>query len=285
VTRWLCVALALSASGCLTVDGFFFRPSEPTDGYDFESGDDPDLDGSLTDPHPSTIGPAQRVEGFEDSPHGRIHWIFARQDGPADAILYSHGNSDHLGRYWDRVERLHALGFHVLIYDYPGYGLSEGEPSEAGTFDAAQVALERLAAQPDVERIALYGYSLGGAPTYEMAARSERGEAPEVFAVASEAAWCSVQDLLQDGAQVNVPGHYATRLTMDSCARVAELERLPLLILHGTEDSTITVRHLDLLAGSARGLEVRTERVEGASHNDLPNVAEGYDGWILEHFD
>jgi len=283
VTRWGFAFLALWATGCLTVDSFFFQPSTPTDGYDFESGTDGDLDGSLTDPHPSTIDAAHRTEGFEDTPHGRVHWVFARQDGPADAVLYSHGNADHLGRYWDRVERLYALGVHVLIYDYPGYGLSEGEPSEEGTFDAAQVALERLAGQPDVERVFLYGYSLGGAPTYEMAARSERGDAPTIEAVISEAAWCSVEDLLQDGAQVNVPGHYATRLHMDSCARVAELERTPLLLMHGTEDGTITVRHMDLLVRSADGLEVRAERVEGATHNDLPNVAADYDDWVRAH--
>ena len=109
----------------------------------------------------------------------------------------------------------------MLIYDYPGYGRSDGEPSERGIFDAAQAALETLDAQPEVQRVWLYGYSLGGAPTFELAARSERGEAPRVEGVMTEAAWCSAEDLLQDGALVNVPGHFGTRLVMDSCARAS----------------------------------------------------------------
>ncbi|MBX3273812.1 MAG: alpha/beta fold hydrolase [Sandaracinaceae bacterium] len=274
------LALALGASGC-TVDGIFFRPSSPTDGYDFD-GLDPDLQGELTELHPSLIGAADRREGFVETEWGAIHWVFARREGATDAILYSHGNAAHLGRYWDRVERLHALGHHVLIYDYPGYGLSGGEVGEAGTFGAAQAALEVLVAQPEVERVWLYGYSLGGAPTYELAARAERGDAPPVRGVISEAAWCSAQEVLQDGTQVGLPGHFGTRLLMDSCARVGELASSPLSMMHGTEDETIPIRHLRLLRAAADdALEVTAHEVAGARHTDVPVVAgEAYDAWI-----
>lgn len=279
-TRALVLVAATALIGCSAVQGIFFQPSAPTDGYDFDAVD-PDLAGDLTEPHASIIGPADRSEGFADTDAGRIHWVFARRDGATDAILYSHGNTAHLGRYWDRVERLWSLGHHVLVYDYPGYGLSEGEPTEAGAFDAAQAALEVLAAQPEVERVFLYGYSLGGAPTYELAARSERGDAPPIAGVISEAAWCSVEEVLRDGAQVGAPGHFVTDLVMDSCARVEELEATPLLMLHGTADETIPIRHLRLLEAAAEGLDVRVERIAGASHIDVPIVAgDDYDRWV-----
>lgn len=284
MSRLPLLALALLAtSGCRAVDWVFFQPSAPTDGYEFETGD-PDLDGDLGEPHPSLIGPADRREGFADTPSGRVHWIFAHRDGASDAILYSHGNAAHLGRYWDRVERLWALGHHVLIYDYPGYGLSGGEPGEAAVFDAAQAAIDVLAAQPEVERVWLYGYSLGGAPTYELAARAERGEAPPIAGVITEAAWCSVEEVLRDGAQLGVPAHYATRLSMDSCARVEELEATPLLLIHGTDDGTIPIRHLRLLEAAAAGLDVTVREVDGAAHHDVPIVAGAdYDAWVRAH--
>ncbi len=275
-------AAALALGGCVTVDGFFFNPSS-SDGYDFDSGGDPDLQGELTDLHPSTIDAAHRTEGFVDTAHGRVHFVLARQDRDADAILYSHGNTGNLGLYWDRVERLYALGFHVMIYDYPGFGLSEGSPGEPEVFAAAQAALERLSEEPGVGRRWLYGYSLGGAPTYELAARADRGEAPEVAGLMSEAAWCSAEDLLQDGAGVRVPGHFATRLALDNCARAAELTGGRVLMMHGEEDRIIEVRHVALLSEAAAALEPRVERVEGAGHTDLPLIAgDAYDGWIRE---
>lgn len=280
--RWAALSLLLCAlPGCRAVDAVFFLPSAPTDGYDFD-GVDPDLDGDISDPHPSIVGPDDRREGFVETPSGRVHWVFARRDGATTAILYSHGNAANLGRYWDRVERLWSLGYNVLIYDYAGYGLSEGEPSEAGTFDAAQGALEVLAAQPEVERVWLYGYSLGGAPTYELAARAERGEAPRVEGAISESAWCSVREVLSDGAQVGVPSHFVTDLEMDSCARVRELEATPLLLMHGTDDPTIPIRHLHLLEEAAVGLDATAIEVEGAGHHDVPVVAGAdYDAWIV----
>lgn len=274
--------LLLSAMllGC-TVDGLFFNPTS-VDGYDFDSGEDPSLEGELTALHPSLIDAEHRREGFAATNAGDVHWVFARRDGATDAILFSHGNTGNLGLYWDRVERLWELGFHVLIYDYPGYGRSEGEPTERGVFDAGQAALEQLAAQPEVSRIWLYGYSLGGAPTYELAARSERGEAPPVAGVMTEAAWCSAEDLLQDGALVNVPGHFGTDLEMDSCARVAELTETPLFLMHGSEDNVIHVRHLTLLERAAANVPARAERIEGAGHIDVPLLAPDYDAWVQE---
>lgn len=280
--RWLAPILALALGGCITVDGFFFNPSG-SDGYDFDSGEDPELQGELTDLHPSLIDAEHRLEGFEDTERGRVHWVLAQRDGATDAILYSHGNTANVGRYWDRVERLWGLGFTVLIYDYPGYGLSEGEPGEEAVFVAAQVALERLAAQPEVERVWLYGYSLDSAPSFELAARAERGDAPEVTGLITEAAWCSVEDLLQDGASVSVPGHFATDLVMDSCARASELERVPILLMHGTEDRVIEPRHATLLERAAADVDVTVRRVEGAVHVDVPLVAGAdYDAWIVD---
>jgi hypothetical protein len=269
--------LALAAGGCVPAESFFFAP-ERVDDHDLDH-----VEGDLGEPHPSIIAPADRREGFVETPHGAVHWVFARHPEATDVILYSHGTAVHLGRYWDRVERLWNLGFHVLIYDYPGYGRSEGEPGEAAVLASARAVRERLEGFDEIEgaRVFLYGYSLGGAPSFDLAAAAERGEAPPVDGVIGEAVWCSVEDLFQDAAQVGLPGHYLTDLEMDNCARLAELRDTPVLLMHGTEDAVIPPRHLDLLLEAApEALPVEARRVEGATHEDLPLVAEGYDAWI-----
>ncbi len=279
--RAIPIAIALAACGCVNVDSYFFAPRE-VDGYQFDVAD-PELAGDLSEPHPSIIGPEDRREGFVHTSDGAIHWVMAVREGATDAILYSHGNAIHLGRYWDRVELLWSMGFTVMIYDYPGYGRSEGQPSEAGVFDSAQAVLEQLAVMQEVEgaRIWLYGYSLGGAPTFELAARSERGDAPEIAGMIGESVWCSVEDVLQDGAEVDVPGSYFTDLRMDNCARMRELASTPVMLMHGTDDTVIPIRHLTLLDQAAVSTELTVHRVAGAGHADLPTVAGAdYARWI-----
>lgn len=272
------VGAALSASGCASLDGFLFAP-ERVEGYDFD-GVDPRLDGELSDPHPSLVGPADRFEGFvTDAEGNRIHWVFARRPGATDTFFYSHGRARHLGRYWDRIERLWSLGYHVLVYDYPGYGRSTGEPSERGLYASAVAAFSVLSTLPDVDpaRVWLYGYSLGGAPTFELALRVLT---PPPRGLVSEAAFCSVGALVEDGAFLDLPASYVSSFEMDNCAKARALA-LPVLLLHGTEDDFVVPRHAQRLKESAPA--ARLELVRGAGHDDIPTVAgESYGGWLAE---
>lgn len=278
MTRIWTIALVLS--GCFDAGAFFFAPRRLDRAYDFDEVD-PELEGDISEPHASIVGPDDREEGFLDAGGLAIHWVLARREGATDAILYSHGNGVHLGHYWDRVERLWELGYTVLIYDYPGYGRSEGDPTEDGVYAAGQAALERLA-EEGIERIWLYGFSLGGAPTYELAARSERGDAPDVRGVISEGTFCSAEDLLEDGTQVGIDGHFITQVMLDNCARMRELRDTPVLILHGTDDRVVLVRHARLLSEAAIATPATVEIIEGATHLDVP-LADGYADWIAQH--
>ena len=66
--------------------------------------------------------------------------------------------------------RLSALGAHVLLLDYRGYGLSEGHPSERGVYADARAALHYLMVERgvDPDRIVLFGRSLGAAVAVEV---------------------------------------------------------------------------------------------------------------------
>jgi len=268
------LALVVALAGCQSLDRYFYSPAQPDNGYDFD-GIDPDLDGDLTDPHPSIIIAADREEGMLSLADGtQIHYVLARRAGATEAILYSHGNAKHLGHYWDRVERLWSLGYHVLIYDYPGYGLSTGEPSEPGVYAAGVAALERLRAaggEIDPAHVWLYGYSLGGAPTYELAARAARNELAAVRGVVTESTFCSVEALVQDGAFVDLPASFVATVRYDSCAKIATLPG-PVLLLHGTVDDFVVPRHAEMLHDAAPAIS-RIEWIEGADHGDVPLVA------------
>ena len=284
----LLLPLAALISGCLTLDPFVFG-NEPLDGYGWDDDPcDPELQGELVEAehrlsggpapscHPSLVPPEDRTEGFVELPDGtEIHYVFAhREDAPA-TIVYSHGTGQNIGRYWDRVELLWAMGFHVLIYDYPGYGRSGGEPDEAGVLASATAVVEEALPQMpgvDLGSVFFYGYSLGSGPTYELAWRASEGELSVMpRGVISEAAFCSIEALVQDGARLDLPGSFLSDIRFDNCTKIGRLDpELPVMIIHGTRDDFIVPVHAKMLEDAAVGDEVSLQWIDGADHSEIP---------------
>ena len=277
------VALACMPS-CLQIETFFFA-GESIDGYRWDEAA-PELDGDLTDAHPSLVPASDRIEGFATLADGRaVHWVFAHRPGATTTILYSHGNGPHLGRFWDRVERLWELGYHVLIYDYPGFGRSDGDASEQGLYDAVDAVWEQAFTDlPDADRsdVILYGQSLGGGATMHLASRTLR-HAVRPRAVITEAIWCSIEAQIQDGAFLDLPRELLAHLEIDNCARMSELDAtMPVLVMHGARDRVATVRQARLLEAAA-SFAITLRIVDPAGHTDVvPLAGEEYAAWITQ---
>jgi alpha-beta hydrolase superfamily lysophospholipase len=282
------IAISVATGGCLRIDSFFFA-GEPIAEYRWDGDAPPELEGDLGAPHASIVPAADREEGFATLADGTpVHWVLARRPGATITLLYSHGNGPHLGRFWDRVERLWELGFHVLIYDYPGYGRSGGVASEQGMYDAIfAVWHQTIPSLPGIDRgrVALYGHSLGAGPALHLAAVLARS-AQRPLSVIAESTWCSVEAQIQDGAWLDLPGELLSDLEIDNCARIAELGRtLPVLLLHGSLDRVAHPRQARMLERAAGG-PVELHVIDGAGHTDLPNVAGAdYTTWIHAHLD
>ena len=97
-----------------------------------------------------------------------------RRPNARAAVLFCHGNG---GNITHRVERSRCctgdVGVSVLIFDYRGYGRSEGKPSEAGVLADARAARAWLAAREKIAEtdVVLMGESIGGAVAVDLAAR------------------------------------------------------------------------------------------------------------------
>jgi hypothetical protein len=120
--------------------------------------------------------PVPTIEDIDlTSPAGnRIHawWLPAKPDAPV--VLMCSGNAGNLsGRGTSMVRIAERLEASVLIFDYPGYGKSEGKPNEAACYDAAEAAIGWLNDKKRVpsERVIFYGESLGGGVATEMSLR------------------------------------------------------------------------------------------------------------------
>ena len=99
-----------------------------------------------------------------------------KQPQPSFVLLYSHGNATDLGAMHHVLVQLSVLcNLTVVCYDYSGYGMSSGTPSEAATYDTIQTVYnfllqERLVSSPATELLC-YGESIGSGPAVWLCSR------------------------------------------------------------------------------------------------------------------
>jgi hypothetical protein len=178
--------------------------------------------------------------------------------------LFLHGNAGNASHRLPNAARLSALGAHVLLLDYRGYGLSEGRPSERGVYVDARAALQYLMAERgiDPDRIVLFGRSLGAAVAVELAR-----EQP-LAGVILESSFTNAEDIAR-GA-FGWPLSRLARGRFDSASKIAEL-RAPLLFFHGDSDRIVPVelgRELYRVAPEPKAFEI----LRGAGHNNTVEV-------------
>lgn len=184
-------------------------------------------------------------------------------------VLYHHGNYENINNYWDRVELLWELGCRVFIYDYPGFGRSQGTPTSQSCCGAARGALDEVLANVfvDTSRIVHYGYSLGGYMATFLAA-----EVRSPAALILESAPASTAALFEDSGLLDLSPGVVSGDDYDNESRIADAG-CPLLMMHGkADDYVVFERHAPVL------WELASEPkdsfwVRDAGHNDLPWVA------------
>ena len=92
-------------------------------------------------------------------------------DGGAPTVLFCHGNAGNISHRLETIECLAALGANVMLFDYRGYGQSDGAPSETNMYADAAACYSWLTGSQGVhsDKIVLFGRSLGGAVAIELA--------------------------------------------------------------------------------------------------------------------
>lgn len=220
---------------------------------------------------PTTVIPeTSRTAVTLTSQGKRIYGYFVRGAGAMSSttILYCHGNKDHLQYYWDRVEFLYQAGFSVFIFDYQGFGMSEGEASEEALVADGRAALAYVLSRPDVDtsRIVFYGFSLGNVVSIDLAANVRR---PRVLI--SEAPFASAQALVQSGSLLDIPPSYVMQGEYRNDEKIKRVTA-PFLLMHGVNDTFIDIdKNGAVIYANARDPK-QFVRVEGANHSDVPQV-------------
>jgi pimeloyl-ACP methyl ester carboxylesterase len=196
-----------------------------------------------------------------------VWYVPGAPEGPT--VLFCHGNSGNLRFPRARGERflaLHQAGAHLWAFDYRGYGLSEGTPSEGRVYEDAW-AVHGLARHyhPEGRPFVLFGRSLGGAVATYLAAEVQQ---PNLLIL--ESTFTSVPDVCACYTHRWLAGWMGCQF--DSARRVASLS-CPLRMLHGTADKVVPYRLGRQLFDCYPGPDKELVTVPGAGHNDLMEVS------------
>lgn len=179
-------------------------------------------------------------------------------------VVHFHGNSLNITSYWTLVGWLPARGFNVLVFDYRGYGKSDDRrPTQRGCFDDSQAALDYVRARPDVDasKLLLFGQSLGGNHAIAVAGAGNR---EGVRAIAVDGTFYSYSHI----ANQRVPGGGLLVGNRYSASKfVPALPPIPLLIIHGTADKTVSYSNATRLFEAARPPK-RLITIENGGHID-----------------
>lgn len=192
---------------------------------------------------------------------GRVQAVFLRAHGSesrAPAMLYFHGNAEFVDQNLELLDRVAALGLHVLLVEYPGYAGTDGRPTRATLNEAARQAYDWLVARPDVAaaRVVAVGRSVGSGPALDLAA-----ERP-LAAVVLLAPFTAVADFAR---RFGAPA-FLVRDRYDNLARIRNYDG-PVLLFHGRADRVVPFAHSETLAGAApRATLVPLQ----CGHNDCP---------------
>ena len=198
-------------------------------------------------------------------------------------ILYCHGQTRHMDHYWQRAKLLANCGgkerYGVLMFDYRGYGKSEGTPTEQGIYEDVRAAYQWLLNEgASSQRIIIYGFSLGSAPATDLAAYGMSNEFPVKLIL--ESPFASTDFIAQESTLIEVSASYITDLEFDNAEKIKLVDQ-PLMWMHGIEDDYVAITNGEAIISNYSGSDSTYIRVEGANHGQdgVPQTM-GYQNYL-----
>jgi uncharacterized protein len=185
-------------------------------------------------------------------------------------LLYLHGNGENIGANAEHASRLQRLGLSVLMIDYRGYGLSQGDfPNEERVYEDAATAWDYLTKTKGIpaERIFIYGHSLGGAIAIDLA--TQTGDRAAGLIV--ESSFTSIRQMIDLTPPYRIfPIDLLLTQRFESIAKVPKL-KMPVLFIHGLADGQVPAQMSQTLYEAAPELK-QIYLVPGAGHNNTAST-------------
>ena len=210
-------------------------------------------------PKPSSYPDTPQIIKITTKTGLKISALYLTHPDAKATLLFSHGNAEDLGTLYPFLTYLRDQSYNILAYDYPGYGTSDGKPSEEKLNETIFACYEFLKNQKVApNNIFLYGRSLGSGPSIWLASTQP------VAGVILQAPFISVYRVIT----------YFPIFPFDKFNNLKSITKIksPILFIHGRSDEIIPIWHSKVLSS-----QVTTDKqvywVDKAGHNDLIAVA------------
>ena len=193
----------------------------------------PNIAGRNLDASPQQIGLAFEDVELLTEDKIRLHGWFIPSDNARGTLLFFHGNAGNISHRLDSIAIFNRMNLDVFIFDYRGYGQSQGRVSETGTYldaEAAWFYLVEIRAI-DADEIIVFGRSLGASIAAWLASRHRPA------ALILESSFSSVPSMAQRLYPV-LPVKWLSNFSYDTRQYVSRIE-CPLLVAHSKDDEII----------------------------------------------
>jgi len=185
-------------------------------------------------------------------------WFLPAVETAKATVLFLHGNAENISTHIGAVYWLPEQNYNVLLYDYRGYGKSTGIPSLPETVDDVKAVYDMIPTltQQSNRPIIVFGQSLGGAIAVNAVAAFSATR--QIDALVIESSFANFRQIareklaenwftwiLQWPLSLTITGNYSPTEAL------ASIQKLPILIIHGTDDEVIGYHHAQTLINAA----------------------------------
>ncbi len=182
----------------------------------------------------------------KDSVNLAAWFVPAKDNDPIGkgVILFCHGNGGNISNRVSYLPIFKDLGLSTFLFDYRGYGKSEGSPNEEGTYADIEAAWQYLTQERKIspKKIIIYGESLGGAiASYIAQTNSQQDSQNFAAGLILASTFTSISDRASE-LYPFLPIRLLSRFSYNSVERLPNI-KIPILIIHSVDDEIIPIQH------------------------------------------
>lgn len=203
---------------------------------------------------------------FFDSDDGlKLNGWFIPAGNPRGTLLFCHGNAGNISHRIEIIKIFNKLNLNIFIFDYRGYGKSQGSPTEAGLYRDAQAAYKYLLSRKNVnkETVVIYGKSIGANVAIDLASKVKAA------VLISESGFSSAYDM---GKKLfpYLPIKWIITVKYDALTKIKNIS-IPKLIIHSQDDEIVPFELGNKLFEAASQPKEFYQMQGG--HNEAPFIA------------
>lgn len=200
-----------------------------------------------------------------------VGYMLYIHNSTAPVLVFFHGNGEIATDYEGLAELYHLCNVSLLVFDYRGYGWSDGTPLTSKMLPDAEkclLAIDSILGQHGVvagRPLFLKGRSLGSAPAIYLAHQHPE----KLKGLIIESGYANAPSLFRR-LGIPIPDDIADDINLPiyNESKIKEVH-VPLLVIHGEQDTLIPVDNAKALYAASPAQDKQLVIINGAGHNNL----------------